>query len=85
MSIDRIRVASSDWCPSRIVVSVISSRFCASIQSATAFGPFCPAGLRVPGGGRIDPHATGRGARASAGGLGRPAVSGCPFTVMSAM
>ena len=49
MSIERIRVARRLWWPSRIVVSVISSRFCASIQSATAFGPGLREALGAPG------------------------------------
>ena len=86
MSNDRIRVASRDWWPSRIVVSVISTFFCFNIQSATACGPFCSSRLRVPI--RASAPTLGFGARAlraSAAGLGRPAVSGCPLTVMSAM
>ena len=71
MSIERMRVASSDWCASRMVVSVISSWRCASIQSANACGPFCSSRLRVPISG--SPRAAGGrggldvGARAVAG------------------
>ena len=38
-SIVRTRVASSDWCASRIVVSVTSTRVCARTQRAIASGP----------------------------------------------
>jgi hypothetical protein len=34
-----MRVASSDWCASRIVVSVTSTRFSFRIQRAKASGP----------------------------------------------
>ena len=34
MSIERMRVANSDWWPSRIVVSVSRTLLCAFIQSA---------------------------------------------------
>jgi hypothetical protein len=50
MSIERMRVARSDWCPSRMVVSVISRFFCASIQSATALGPFSSSSCAGAGG-----------------------------------
>ena len=39
MSWVRIRVASSDWCASRMVVSVTSTRVSARIQAAKASGP----------------------------------------------
>ena len=77
-------MASRLWWLSRIVVSVTSSRASASIQSATAFGPFASRSCRVPAGGAAVGTTGGRGGRASAGGLGRPAVSGWPLTVTSA-
>ena len=44
----RTRVASSDWCASRIVVSVNSSRFCLRTHSANFSGPAPAACCRVP-------------------------------------
>ena len=52
MSYVRTRVASSDWCASRIVVSVNSSRFCSRTHSANFSGPSSFSLSRVPGGGR---------------------------------
>ena len=85
MSVERIRVASSDWCASRMVVSVISSLRCASIQSATARGPSASSICFSPAGGGVDGTVGARGGSASAGGRGRPATSGLPLTVMSPM
>jgi pSer/pThr/pTyr-binding forkhead associated (FHA) protein len=84
MSKERMRVASRLWWPSRMVVSVTRSRVSASIQSATAFGPCASSSCRVPAGAGSGATRGGFGACASAGGFARPAVSGWPFTVMSA-
>ena len=46
----RTRVARSDWCASRIVVSVKSSFFCARTHFATASGPSARSRSRVPRG-----------------------------------
>jgi hypothetical protein len=85
MSIDRIRVARSDWCPSRIVVSVTRTWRWFSIHSASAAGPNSSRICRVPARGVSVRTFGGFGSFTSAAGRGRPAVSGCPFTVMSAM
>jgi len=79
-----MRVASSDWWASRMVVSVISTFFCASIQSASAFGPCSSRSVRVPGLSASGPMAGTCGAWVS-GATGRPATSGLPLTVTSAM
>jgi hypothetical protein len=47
MSNERMRVASSDWCASRIVVSVNSTCFCAFIQ-LRARRPLPSSTCRVP-------------------------------------
>ena len=47
----RMRVASSDWCASRNVVSVISRRFCDVVHSANFAGPSSSSSCRVPRGG----------------------------------
>ena len=39
ISLVRTRVAKSDWCASRKVVSVTNTSFCSRTQSATALGP----------------------------------------------
>ena len=44
----RTRVAINDWCASRNVVSVISSRFCLRVQAANFFGPSLQRSWRVP-------------------------------------
>ena len=84
MSIERIRVASSDWCPSRMVVSVISKlalRLHPVGNGLRAFllqqvaAPIWVLGAAVPGAGLFQ---IGRGS-------GRSLVSGCPFTVISAI
>jgi hypothetical protein len=46
--------------------------------------PSRPASWRCPSGGVVGRRAGGRGALIG-GGAGRPCVSGCPFTVMSAI
>ena len=51
MSNVRTRVASSDWCASRIVVSVSSSGFCLSTHAQNFSGPSASRRVRVPGGG----------------------------------
>ncbi len=84
MSIVRIRVASSDWCPSRIVVSVSRRRSCASIQAASPSAPSRSSTCFDPSGGVAASGAGARGTRMSAAGRGRPSVSGWPFTEMSA-
>ena len=84
MSWVRMRVASSDWCPSRIVVSVTSARVCARIHSANFSGPSRSSVCLVPSG--TGPSMNGTiGAAASAGGSGRSRVSGWPLIVTSAM
>ena len=47
----RTRVAISDWCASRNVVSVISSRFCERVHCANPSGPSSSSNCRVPCGG----------------------------------
>ena len=85
MSFDRIRVASSDWCASRMVVSVISSRFSPSIQSATALGPSRSSICFSPSGAVWLTSGGGAGGCTSAASLVRPATSGFPLTLMSPM
>ena len=80
-----MRVASSDWCASRIVVSVTSTCFCASIHCAKPAGPSACSRWRVPSGigaSHVDrrQHRLGQG---SAGSV-RPATSGLPCTATSA-
>ena len=81
----RIRVASSDWCASRMVVSVTSTPVRPSIQAATASGPCASSSAFAPGAGLSTWSRGGEGLRAWAGGLGRPVTSGWPLTVVSAM
>ena len=84
MSWVRMRVASSDWCASRSVVSVSSTDCCASIHSASPRGPRSSRIWRLPGGG---------GGRLSFGSRGsgtgpchaRPLTSGLPLTMTSPM
>jgi hypothetical protein len=84
MSNERMRVASSDWCASRIVVSVTSTRSCAFIQRRGPLGPRVEALLRAGEAGSGGNSGTTRAA-ASAGGFGRSRTSGWPLTVTSAM
>ena len=80
-----MRVAISDWCASRMVVSVTSTRSSSSIHWAKAAGPRRSSNCLVPSGATAgNPEGT-IGAWAWAGGTGRPAASGLPFTVTSAM
>jgi hypothetical protein len=67
-----MRVASSDWWPSRMVVSVIKTRFCPRIQSANPFGPeFASSRCLVPSTtGCVDMPT--RGAAASAAAMAGP-------------
>ena len=51
MSKDRTRVASSDWCASRNVVSVTSNFFCLTVHWANFRAPISKSNWRVPGGG----------------------------------
>ena len=85
MSNERMRVASSDWCASRIVVSVKSTLFCAH-PAREAFRTRAVEHLRDPSGTVQHQRLGYRGIAArSASGGGRPvAHSGCPLTVTSA-
>ncbi len=46
----RTRVASSDWCASRNVVSVTATGFCSRSARANASGPSASNDCRVPSG-----------------------------------
>ncbi len=85
MSNERMRVASSDWCASRIVVSVNSTWLCAFIQRASPFGPSRSRICLDPSTTISGSYSGTTGAMASAGGRGRSRTSGCPLTVTSAI
>ena len=68
----RMRVASSDWCASRIVVSVSSTRFCSSIHLAKPSAPSSSSFCFVPGGGALDTLTFGSRASAICLGLQAP-------------
>ncbi len=77
-----MRVASSDWWPSRMVVSVTSTRLCSRIHLASALGPRDLSKSRVPGWmALLNVGTTGL---VIARGLARLRVSGWPLTVTSA-
>ena len=50
----RTRVASSDWCASRKVVSVTATGFCSRSDRANASGPCASSAWRVPSGAGTD-------------------------------
>ena len=80
-----MRVASSDWWASRMVVSVTSARFSARIQRAKASGPSRVEPL-LGAGRRLDAEdGAGTTSAACFGRRTRPRVSGWPLTVTSAM
>ncbi len=84
MSKLRMRVASSDWWASRMVVSVTSTRRCSRIHAAKPCGPSLSNSCLAPSAGAAAKRgASGR--RALAGGRGRPLASGWPLTLTSAM
>ena len=78
-----MRVASSDWCASRIVVSVSSTRFCASIHSAKRRGPSSSNNCLLPGGGGESGSGGSSGVTTRTG-AGRPRTTGLPLTTVSA-
>ena len=80
-----MRVASSDWCASRMVVSVIRTCFWSFIQAANFSGPSWSRRCLVPGTGVLAESRGLAACAASAGGKVRPRVSGWPFTVTSAI
>ena len=77
-------MASNDWWASRIVVSVISSRFSLRIHSANFSGPSSCSFWRVPAGGTLV-RGTGGGTGAGSERFGSkaPFTSGRPFTMTS--
>ena len=79
----RTRVASSDWCASRMVVSVKRSPFCSRTQAASPSGPRASRMSRVPGGGGEARSTFGTGASRSS--LGRSGfwTPGEPLTITS--
>jgi hypothetical protein len=80
----RMRVASSDWCASRIAVSVSSTRSSRSIQLAKRSGPSSSSFCLAPGGGAGSVPGGSRGG-ASCAGCARPRVSGLPLTIVAPM
>ena len=79
-------MAKSDWWASRMVVSVISTCCCASIQSRKPSGPCSSSNCLVPEvTGCVGSKVGTTGAIALLEGMGRPATSGLPLTVTSAM
>ena len=88
MSWVRMRVASSDWCASRMVVSVSSTRVCSQhplrrTPSAPSSSSSCR-GARGGVAGRAR-TAAARGARRVGRRGARPVTSGWPLTMTSAM
>ena len=83
MSYVRTRVASSDWCASRNVVSVISSRFCSVVHAAKPSGPSSCKSCRVPFG-AAEASCGGATAAFNRFGTAFPATCGLPFTITSA-
>ena len=81
----RMRVASSDWCASRMVVSVMSTRSCASIHFAKPSAPSSSSFCFVPGGGALATFTLGRRASTMLFGFRRPFTSGLPLTMVSPM
>ncbi len=79
----RTRVASSDWCASRMVVSVKRSPFRSRAQAASPSGPRASSTSRLPGGGGEARSTRGTGASRSS--LGRSGfwTPGEPFTTTS--
>jgi len=79
-----MRVASSDWCASRIVVSVSSTRCWALIHCAKVPGPRLLSSSRVPAGaGCVRSQAGLTGAGSGKLGKVRPFISGWPLTLTS--
>lgn len=79
-----MRVANSDWCASRIVVSVISTCFCSRIHCAKRSAPRSCRRSRVPGGGASPRWQSGKRAGPGIGlGAARPFISALPLTVTS--
>ena len=76
----RMRVASSDWCASRMVVSVTSSRVCARIHWANFSGPISSSACLVPWGG-VATSLSGGCTKARDTVWAASLVSGLPFTV----
>jgi hypothetical protein len=84
MSAVRMRVAKSDWCASRSVVSVTRTRGSSRIQRANAVGPSSRRRSRDPAGSGTSGSATGRRGRTWVrSGTVRPFMSGWPLTVTS--
>ncbi len=86
MSRVRMRVANSDWCASRMLVSVSRTAFCSRIHAANFSGPSCLSKGRNPAWTGGVPASTGRrgGPNVPAGAV-RPRISGLPCTVVSPM
>ena len=84
MSAERMRVAISDWCASRNVVSVISGTGLRFMSSATASGPPDSRTWRMPSTGRCSSMGGAFGFFITFGIL-RPATWALPFTTTSPM
>ena len=86
MSCVRMRVANSDWCASRSVVSVTSTRRSARIQRAKPSAPSSRSWSRVPlGTGAPMSQAGFCGLARGCTGRLRPFISGLPLTITSPM
>ena len=86
ISLVRMRVAKSDWCASRMVVSVSSTRFSERIQAANFSAPISLNLSRVPGGGGCVVSMRGKGAASGFASLARRRFnSGLPLTAISPM
>jgi hypothetical protein len=79
----RTRVASSDWCASRIVVSVNISRFCFRTHSANFSAPSSVSLSFVPGGGLAPRERRHDGSGSTRFGSTFPFTSGRPLTITS--
>jgi hypothetical protein len=77
-----MRVANSDWCASRRVVSVSSKRVCWRVHSANFSGPSSSSSCLVPLGGGVE-SCGGTGMGFKCAGFGLPATSLLPFTAIS--
>ena len=84
MSSVRSRVASSDWCASRIVVSVISRLGWESIHFVRPLIPSFFQRSRLPAGGDVNEGTLGSAAGSDRVALGRPLTSSLPLTIVSA-
>ena len=84
MSAVRMRVANSDWCASRIVVSVSSTCFWSSIHCENSSGPSSRRRSRVPAGMAAVVSIFGStGFCSGSAGSVRPLISALPFTFSS--